>query len=1048
MSSPKDRTPEEKLPLPPQTPVAPAPAIPEILVPILKDFAPALERQQQECQEKWHKVQRNVLTTLRKHLKELHQKVEAIPLEGSQLKLIWEYGTAFCELERKFLDQTTYLSPEQPFTEVLQDWNPLQHPLLDEIPERVQHPEDPGEWQITASDSRRVQLWKKARKWRFGLVTTRRRSGNQLRKRFKKAEIPPVQFYRTVALRAFARHFLYQPAAAFLFEEWNQYLQLVARQRDLLYPKMREIFHAALFLQDAEKVWIHGEVSHREELLAVLDGFGQLLNECRSALDAFAEERRGARQDWYAQTVAAFADQWFLAGTWLLPNQAFRPAATEKKQAALEQKYLQHRQKWHAYFEVEKADWHGDFTLIAIQLNTGQNFLKATTDIRERIENLLLPTFSNTIAALEEVAGAFDTTEIPPAEGLRKKIISESHNLLKRLRNQLLPEMANAFLKARFNQIINRYLYETRQCVNQISDKHVILTKKSLDVIPPRVVVEDIPMRELFQRELLHHLEEKANAYDNEFQHQFTVLMNNLMELDQVAEINLKVALDILKEKEDPGEALKQAHEGMERAAERLAEHVEKCRALEDQSANRLYEMAHSFIEQVQELLDNEKLRELKLKLVRAKTREKIRQTRQQLWSTLKRALPLLVRYLTAGVQYIYKQYQRLGILTGLLSAPRASQEELFQYLAETNQKISALPYIYQHLFNVEPLDDDRLFAGRDQELSMLKEDFANWQNGRFMSTMLVGERGSGRTSLLNFARKDIYRGIPVNIINLEETLVLGDERFLDLLRTTFSLSGVTTMDEAEQKLIELDPPQVCIVENIQNLFLRTVNGFDLMKRFLRLIYHTQKKVFWVLTCTQYSWNYLDKVIGIGQHFQRVLTLTSLRQEDLEKIIMKRHRITGYQLEFEIPQEVKRNRTFRKLKSYEEQQVYLKDHYFKDLYELAQGNIAVLLLYWQRSVSAIKDNKLILSPRVDFDYSFIYQLSAEELFTLGALLQHEMLTIEEHATIFHQSEEASDLLFSALARKGIILEGPGGYRVHPFLYRPAVRALKNIRILH
>ena len=85
---------------------------------------------------------------------------------------------------------------------------------------------------------------------------------------------------------------------------------------------------------------------------------------------------------------------------------------------------------------------------------------------------------------------------------------------------------------------------------------------------------------------------------------------------------------------------------------------------------------------------------------------------------------------------------------------------------------------------------------------------------------------------------------------------------------------------------------------------------------------------------------------------------------------------------------------------------------------------------------------------IELDYSFIYQLSPEELFTIGALMQHEMLKPEEHAQVFHQSEQQSVLLFNSLINKGIVIESENGCRIHPFLYRPAIIALKRLNIIH
>ena len=63
--------------------------------------------------------------------------------------------------------------------------------------------------------------------------------------------------------------------------------------------------------------------------------------------------------------------------------------------------------------------------------------------------------------------------------------------------------------------------------------------------------------------------------------------------------------------------------------------------------------------------------------------------------------------------------------MAGLRLQPQTTQEELFKYLKETRQKIDQLPYIYQRLFEIGPLTDERLFAGREEELALLKGTLA-----------------------------------------------------------------------------------------------------------------------------------------------------------------------------------------------------------------------------------------------------------------------------------------------------------------------------------
>ena len=106
------------------------------------------------------------------------------------------------------------------------------------------------------------------------------------------------------------------------------------------------------------------------------------------------------------------------------------------------------------------------------------------------------------------------------------------------------------------------------------------------------------------------------------------------------------------------------------------------------------------------------------------------------------------------------------------------------------------------------------------------------------------------------------------------------------------------------------------------------------------------------------------------------------------------------------------------------------------------------ILLWLRSYTEFSQDKLIFPPTINFDPTFLYQLPAEELFTLVAVLQHDILNAEHHARVFHQDIQHSLLLLNRMASKGILVQKPNGYQIHPFLYRPVVRVLKSGNIIH
>ena len=158
--------------------------------------------------------------------------------------------------------------------------------------------------------------------------------------------------------------------------------------------------------------------------------------------------------------------------------------------------------------------------------------------------------------------------------------------------------------------------------------------------------------------------------------------------------------------------------------------------------------------------------------------------------------------------------------------------------------------------------------------------------------------------------------------------------------------------------------------------------------------------------------------------------------------------MSSYQLLFQPTDKIVNSRRFKKLSSELAQQTYLQNLFFKQLTELAAGNITVAILLWLRSYVEFSQDRLIFPATIHFDPTFLYQLTTEELFTLAAVLQHDIINAQHHALIFHQDIQHSLLLLNRMANKGFLVQKSNGYQIHPLLYRPVVSILKSGNIIH
>jgi hypothetical protein len=367
-------------------------------------------------------------------------------------------------------------------------------------------------------------------------------------------------------------------------------------------------------------------------------------------------------------------------------------------------------------------------------------------------------------------------------------------------------------------------------------------------------------------------------------------------------------------------------------------------------------------------------------------------------------------------------------------------------FLKQTQLQIARLPFVYQRLFLLEPLTNLRFFYGRETEIDIIQQEYINWKNGSATSLAIVGETGSGKTSLLNQIESTLFNSHPLIKLDLQEKLY-SESKLTDFMKKKFNYSNASSLTEIEIRIIHEQENRICILENLHHSFLRIVNGLDALEKLLLLITRTQHKVLWIVTCNRQSWHYLNKVMNISRNFSRVLNLGNISTEAMKSILLKRHQVSGYEIDFEIPKSWSQNGKLNKyFNRHPVNHKLLQEFFFTELNELSAGNITIAILHWLRAIDKFAADKLILIPYVGFDYSCLSELQEEDLFTLASVLNHEMLTAADHAIIFRQIPENSMIQLVRLQNFGLLWPSGTGFQINPFLYRPLVKllSLKNV----
>jgi hypothetical protein len=330
---------------------------------------------------------------------------------------------------------------------------------------------------------------------------------------------------------------------------------------------------------------------------------------------------------------------------------------------------------------------------------------------------------------------------------------------------------------------------------------------------------------------------------------------------------------------------------------------------------------------------------------------------------------------------------------------------------------------------------DARFLVGREDEMAALAEARALWEGGRPVAVCVIGERGSGKTSLINCAQQRPLAGLTVVRGEVDARIFEAEplRRYIaDLLHTT-ERSLMNTL-QAERRVI--------VIEESERFFLRQVGGFAAVRELQRLIAATSASTLWVIVLNRNAYRLLDAATQLADGFSHRMDVASARPETVRQAILVRHNLSGLRIRYlRAPRPAGRLRSWRASigprKTAEEE-------FFEALARESAGVFRTALQLWLAQIETLEGGTLVMKPvgRPPID-EVIEQLDQNDLFSLAAVMQHGSLTPEEHAAVFHSTLGASRAQLDDLLTRELIEPDPerAGLRVRPSAIRVVREAL-------
>lgn len=358
------------------------------------------------------------------------------------------------------------------------------------------------------------------------------------------------------------------------------------------------------------------------------------------------------------------------------------------------------------------------------------------------------------------------------------------------------------------------------------------------------------------------------------------------------------------------------------------------------------------------------------------------------------------------------------------------------------------MPRSYRELFDIKKQIDLELYVNGSDNIRGVSKAFSVWTEGFPSSVALVGEKGSGKSTLSNILRNEVFNETEVITIEISQS-TWKIEQILSLFSSAFNISDVNRPEHIVNALNARKERIVVNLEGLQKLYLRNINGFDALEALWLIMSETKGKVFWITTCSRYAWEFLNKIEGIETHFTHVFVTDELSDTNIESVIMNRHNKSVYRLNFEVDESTRKSRNYKKrLDDPKAVQEYLKEVYFERLSDITEGNTSVASILWLRSIKKVEGRTITISPFQPVNIETLEILKSETLFTLAAIVLHDTLKVAELCRVLNLTLSQSRVLLTRLKARGVLIEEESGFYLNQLVYRQVLRLLKRRNIIH